>query len=113
MFDCELKETPLMGLLLVAWTAVAHHSMQLMGVGESCTGSWGWSASGVAHASSSAACSVGARGPELGRPSAAAEAPGIVVHGEGRPFDQHIFLIGSRHPGVSALPQSRLLLHLS
>lgn len=61
------------------------------------------------------AYSVGARGPELGRPSAAAaaEAQGIVVHGEGRLFDQHIFLIGSRHPGVSALPRSRLLLHLS
>ena len=44
------------------------------------------------------------RGPELGRPSAAAEAPGIVVRGEGKLFDQHIFLIGSRHPGVSALP---------
>lgn len=68
----------------------------------------GWSSAG-----SSAACSVGARGPELGRPSAAAEAPGIVVHGEGRLFDQHIFLIGSGHPGVSALPRSRLLLHLS
>lgn len=68
---------------------------------------------GVAPRSSSPACSVGAGGPELGHPSAAAEAPGMVVRGEGRLFDQHIFLIGSRHPGVSALPQSRLLLHLS
>lgn len=52
-------------------------------------------------------------GPELGRPSAAAEASGIAVHGEGKLFDQHIFLIGSWHPGVFALPQRRLLLHLS
>lgn len=60
----------------------------------------------------SVACAVRARGRELVHPSAAAEAPGIVVHGEGRLFDQHIFLIGSRHPGVSALLWSRLLPHL-
>ncbi|TNN71584.1 hypothetical protein EYF80_018270 [Liparis tanakae] len=35
----------------------------------------------------------------LAVPLQQAEAPGIVVHGEGRLFDQHIFLIGSGHPG--------------
>lgn len=63
-------------------------------------------------AGASVARAVRARGPELVHPSATAEALEIVVHGEGRLFDQHIFLIGSRHPGVSALPWSRLLPHL-
>ena len=51
----------------------------------------GWRVSGVALPAPLQPVSVGARGPELVRPSAAAEAPGIVVHSEGRLFDQHIF----------------------
>lgn len=62
---------------------------------------------------SSASCWVRAKGPELGRPSAAAEALVKFVQGEDELFDQHIFLIGSRHPGVSARLWSRFLLHLS
>lgn len=44
----------------------------------------------------------------------AAGGPGeTAVHVEGKLFDQHIFLIGSGHPGVSASPRRRLRLHLS